>query len=417
MKRVWFDVSEIQDWRGHFTGIQRVIFNIGKELSNNPDIELKLCRYDRMSGIFTPTSYNFVEHEYTSEPPGEELSSIGLYGRIKSYARKNAPPLVRLAVKKAVGTRQTVKFTDAIKSIDLQKGDVLCMPGAFWTGYLDALSVLKRRFSDIRVVGIMYDLVPIVVPQFCADVTVGQFEREIGKALRVTDAWMAISDNTKTDLLKYAKSNRYPLHSDDVNVIRLGSDINADSQARRPQNVTLPSTFALFVSTIEARKNQYIIYQAVKRADELGIKILPIVLVGKHGWLSDDLVYLLRNDRKIQNKLIWLDRVDDKGLRWLYSQCSFTLYPSFYEGWGLPVAESLAYGKPCLASNSSSIPEVAGDLIDYFSPYSPDELIRHLERYTLAGPALDTAYTKAKKYNRTTWATTGRQTADFLLRV
>ena len=62
----------------------------------------------------------------------------------------------------------------------------------------------------------------------------------------------------------------------------------------------------------------------------------------------------------------------DEELAWMYKNCAFSIYPSFYEGWGLPIAESAFYGAPCLASSTSSMPEVAGSAVDYFNPASTD---------------------------------------------
>lgn len=77
----------------------------------------------------------------------------------------------------------------------------------------------------------------------------------------------------------------------------------------------------------------------------------------------------LRLDPRILPYIRILNHVTDADLVHLYRNAYFTVYPSLYEGWGLPVAESLAYGKFCLASNSASIPEVGGNLIEYLDPW------------------------------------------------
>ena len=77
----------------------------------------------------------------------------------------------------------------------------------------------------------------------------------------------------------------------------------------------------------------------------------------------------LRLDSRIHPYIRILNRVTDSDLSRLYKNAYFTVYPSLYEGWGLPVAESLANGKFCLASNVASIPEVGGDLIEYLDPW------------------------------------------------
>jgi glycosyltransferase involved in cell wall biosynthesis len=89
----------------------------------------------------------------------------------------------------------------------------------------------------------------------------------------------------------------------------------------------------------------------------------------------------LRLDERVNKRIVILDRVNDDELAVLYQHCLFTLYPSLYEGWGLPVAEALAFGKFCVASRTSSIPEVGGDLIDYCDPWNAQEWADTIRRY------------------------------------
>lgn len=84
----------------------------------------------------------------------------------------------------------------------------------------------------------------------------------------------------------------------------------------------------------------------------------------------DDFLNDLRFDLRVKNRFRLLDHVTDSDLAMLYQKAYFTLFPSLYEGWGLPLAESLAHGKFCLASNSSSLPEVGGALVDYIDPWA-----------------------------------------------
>jgi glycosyltransferase involved in cell wall biosynthesis len=86
-------------------------------------------------------------------------------------------------------------------------------------------------------------------------------------------------------------------------------------------------------------------------------------------WGISDFLNDLKLDYRVKDKIILLTDVNDNDLAALYRASYFTLYPSLYEGWGLPVAESLAFGKFCLASKSSSIPEVGGELLEYIDPW------------------------------------------------
>ncbi len=105
-----------------------------------------------------------------------------------------------------------------------------------------------------------------------------------------------------------------------------------------------------------------------------------LVLLGKRGWQSNDFVSELTNAGYLGGKIKWITDADDARLADAYQRCAFTVFPSFYEGFGLPVAESLGLGKPCLASDQASIPEVGGDLVDYFDPYELSQAYRLVEK-------------------------------------
>ena len=85
---------------------------------------------------------------------------------------------------------------------------------------------------------------------------------------------------------------------------------------------------------------------------------------------------MLKNTCWLNGKILLIDSPSDSELATLYEDCMFTIYPSFYEGWGLPVTESHAYGAPCISSNRTSLPEAGGDLALYFDPDHLVEAVR-----------------------------------------
>ncbi len=97
-------------------------------------------------------------------------------------------------------------------------------------------------------------------------------------------------------------------------------------------------------------------------------KLPLLVIAGSRGWKAD--AALNRLDELFESgRIVFVEAPNDEELRWLYAACSFTVFPSQFEGWGLPVGESLWFGKPCAASDTSSIPYVGGNLCAYFSPF------------------------------------------------
>jgi glycosyltransferase involved in cell wall biosynthesis len=93
-----------------------------------------------------------------------------------------------------------------------------------------------------------------------------------------------------------------------------------------------------------------------------------LVLVGMRGWGVDDWMAELQADGALQQDVMVLNQLSDADLAALYRQCAFTVYPSWAEGWGLPVVESLAHGRLCLASNTSSLPEAGAGWAEHLPP-------------------------------------------------
>jgi hypothetical protein len=114
-----------------------------------------------------------------------------------------------------------------------------------------------------------------------------------------------------------------------------------------------------------------------------GTRNVPkLVCVGKDGWLNDAVYHTLSASELLSNQVLILQNISDASLSALYANCLFTLYPSFYEGWGLPVTEALCYGKVPVTTKVSSLPEAGGEFAEYFEIGSENELLAKVERLT-----------------------------------
>jgi hypothetical protein len=138
-----------------------------------------------------------------------------------------------------------------------------------------------------------------------------------------------------------------------------------------------PGGFVLFVSTIESRKNHIGAFNAWQSLIlKHGAHAVPkLVCVGNAGWLNDAVHAKLAASAELRRQVVMLSHISDEDLASLYRNCLFTLYPSHYEGWGLPVTESLSHGKASLISDASSLPEAGGDFADYFRAGSDADLM------------------------------------------
>jgi glycosyltransferase involved in cell wall biosynthesis len=171
------------------------------------------------------------------------------------------------------------------------------------------------------------------------------------------------------------------------------------------QRLGVEPEFILFVGTVEPRKNLLALVRALER-----ITKIQLVIAGQKGWLSDDLMaYLDRSE--IRHRVLFTGHLSDDDLRALYSSCRVFVYPSLYEGFGLPLLEAMACGAPVVTSNVGSIVETVGDAARLVSPTDVDDLAHaltsllndHRERAHLSSAGI--AHAKNFSWQRTAAAT------------
>jgi glycosyltransferase involved in cell wall biosynthesis len=248
---------------------------------------------------------------------------------------------------------------------------------AFWNApdvesRLDAPDVVHAnnfwcptRLATSRLLYTCYDLGFMVDPGWTTEANrVGCFEGMFRSAA-AADWIVAISEATRAHYLEafpHFPPERvrviYPCTRFDV----------ANVRSRMPRGLAeVRGPFWLTVGTIEPRKNQLRLAQAYARYRALGGAAMPLVMAGGQGWLMDDFRKALAA-MGIESDVRMTGYVTDEELAWLYRNCYANLYPSLYEGFGLPVLEGLQFGAATLASDSPAIPEVAGDAALLLAP-------------------------------------------------
>ena len=222
------------------------------------------------------------------------------------------------------------------------------------------------QFTASRLIYTFYDMGFVVEPAWTTDANrVGCFNGVFRSAV-AADWVVAISEASRTHYLSVFP--HFP--QDRIRVIYPCSRF-ADSSAQGQRPAALANVAAggywLSVGTIEPRKNQRRLVEAYAQYLELGGLPMPLVLAGGNGWLMDDFQSHL-STLGVGAQVLMTGYVSDDELIWLYRNCYANLYPSLFEGFGLPVLEGMQFGAPTLASNSTSIPEVAGDAAILLAP-------------------------------------------------
>ena len=258
--------------------------------------------------------------------------------------------------------------------------DILVTLGSAWShpDYAALVRSQQERFG-LRFALLVYDLIPLRRPEWCDRGLVRLFRAWFESVFPLVDHLFAISRATAADVERYAAEQGIEL-SVPVIPIPIGTGFSGASTA--PAAVTkrlpAPGTYTLIVSTIEARKNHLLLFRVWRRMlEQLPFDEVPtLVFAGRVGWLVDDLMRQIANTDNLNGKLVLILDPTDAELTALYQGCLFTLYPSFFEGWGLPVTESFAFGKPCVMSNRTSLPEAGGGLARSFDPDDLNEAYR-----------------------------------------
>ncbi len=363
MSRLWIDVEDLFAHAGAFrrpSGIQRVTFELCRALAEANDAGF--LRHAGRRG-FRVTSWREIEALFQTlatappdtAPPRFWEAQLGAIRTLSQLPASLLPP-------KASGP-----------AAPFAAGDTLLVAGAGWDDPTHAARVSTTcRSFGLRLAVLLHDLIPLRRPEWCDPQTVLRFTRWSDHLLAAADIRLANSQATARDIRARCTARGLPERP--LHVLRFG-----DGFAPQPGATPgIEGRYALFVSTLELRKNHALLIEAWRTLlAEQGPQAVPrLVLVGREGPLVADLMASLRASRFLDGHVLWRQHATDADLTALYRGCDFTLFPSLYEGWGLPVAESLCFGKPCLAASATSLPEVGGELVRYFDPMDLSDAVR-----------------------------------------
>ena len=287
--------------------------------------------------------------------------------------------------------------------------------GATWApdGHAEAASQLRQR--GVRVLRMIYDLIPTLKAHWVLPSCVAPVTAWVRQLLTDSDHVFTISEFSRQEILRYCAECGF--RQPDMSVVRLGDVLAAatgDVPPPLPRFVPR-RPFFVCVSTLDVRKNHRLLYDAWRLLASRDPDACPDLLcIGTPHVYVADLLREMASDRLVNGRIHLLHDIDDRELAWYYRHCMATIYPSWYEGWGLPVAESLGQGRICLASNTTSIPEISADLPEFFEPHDTRRLVDLVDR-VVREPAWRES--REQQIRRTFQPTTWNETAAQLIGV
>ena len=199
---------------------------------------------------------------------------------------------------------------------------------------------------------------------------------------RVDEIW-TVSDSTKWDL-----ESLYKVPSNKIKVKPIVRNLRSINKGRRDKNIlktvkanyNLPKKFILYLGTVEPRKNIVNLVKAfeyLKESKKIDKKC-KLVIAGQLGWRYKEIVEYIKNS-KFKKSIVLTNFVEQRDKQYFYQLAEVFVYPSLFEGFGIPVLEAMANGAPVITSNNSSIPEVVGGAGIMVDPDRVDDLIDAVE--------------------------------------
>jgi glycosyltransferase involved in cell wall biosynthesis len=321
------------------TGIQRVVKKLTQELIGRSDFETVPVRLHWSDGAFHLERAVAFESALTGAPAAGEVR------------------------------------------IQIRTGDIFLLLDSSWW----EIAQLKKLFPVIRrakgrSICCVYDLIPLTHPQFCVDGLTMAFRRWLRTVISGADCILCISNATAAVLQRYIKANQIDFKKP-IHIFHLGSDfldllpaVTVTSVAQEP--------IILMVGSIEPRKGHVVALEAFDALWSEGHK-LHLHIIGGHGWRSDELLERLVR-HPLAGKFLHLTRsADDAHLKAAYLSADLVLSASWTEGFGLPLVEAAALGRPLIVSDIPPYRELCGENAIFFGVGNSTDLAEKLRAWML----------------------------------
>lgn len=289
---------------------------------------------------------------------------------------------------------------DRARPTDLASARRFVILGAFWFWAGAPAALARLRAAGLRIGVLVYDLIPVTHPEYTSEGTVRAFRQGLAEGAQLWDFALTISEYTARELARALEGLGAPAIP--IRPVPLAHRMNAalpEGGAAWPPALSAlrGRDYILSVSTIEARKNHLALFQAWRLLLAEGFEPPPLVIVGRPGWRVEDLMAQLDATRFLDGRIRVVHGISDPELDALYRGCLFSIFPSFTEGWGLPVGESLALGKLCLAAPEGATPEAGAGFAEPIDAYSPRDIAARVRHFVTDRTALAAAEARIRR--------------------
>ena len=435
----YIDVTQLIHWQGFVAGIPRVMYELSRRFSNDESTNVVYVSWVKEVGYYCEVDFfdtmkrrngqGGISYVYAAQNPSTQSEDtdnarrLGLLHHVQRAGKGLAKRVLRriglleAPLVKNMQADMALREAKNYKQATFSTGDVVFISWGEWWDE-NFLKMLEVGVSEhqIRIVPIIHDVLPFTqTPQFSGHSTDSLMEY-CRRIVPISALTLCVSQSTKRDLEGWFE--KQSIKAPRMEVFRLGEDFEF-AAAKEPTDEAFVDAdikgddYILCVGTFEAKKNHTLLYYVYKLAKVRGISLPKLVIVGRKGWKTEYLHDFMTEDPEVKDQFVFLHNASDENLSWLYDHALGTVFPSFAEGWGIPIAESVARGVPCVCSNTTSMTEIAEDYVKHFSPASTDECLAAITEI-IKPETQKEMREKNKQYQQTTWDDTFNQVWDYM---
>lgn len=224
---------------------------------------------------------------------------------------------------------------------------------------------------------VVHDLIPIIYPEYCSTGEEIRHATKINYVINFAHGIITNSNATLTDLKNYAKNNNRALPKSKTSL--LASDMQFLPNNARP----IKNPYFVVLSTIDPRKNHILLLQIWRKfVQDLGESAPHLIIIGKRGWECEQVIDLLDRCKFLLNFVDEVSKCNDQDLVNYICHSQALLFPSFAEGYGLPLIEALSLKIPVISSDLPVFKEIAGEIPEYIDPLDGKKWAEVILEYT-----------------------------------
>ncbi|ENZ30832.1 hypothetical protein HMPREF1084_03405 [Clostridium butyricum 60E.3] len=232
-----------------------------------------------------------------------------------------------------------------------------------------------------KIITTIHDMTYILYPETMDKRNLKRITDDIDYSVNRSDKIITVSESSKRDIIRYLNvpEEKIEVVYNGVEYDRFAKSNNNQDKLKVMQKYNLPQNYILYMGTLEPRKNIESIvrsYSVLKKNYNNEIKL---VIAGKKGWLFENIFNLVES-LKLQDDVVFTDYVDEVDKAAIYQMANLFVFPSIYEGFGIPVLEAMASSVPVITSNVSSLPEVAGDAAILVEPKDVNSIAKNMHK-------------------------------------